>query len=195
MYDRTRIAITPAAGPVDATKHCIASIRQHRRCCTTWVSPSTRRPTAADNADRCWAPSKGYNPHGRSRDDAWGFFGSRFCAFGLSQCRVLLDVCANVRPTALTSAENRPHHLVRLALSSHCSALDRRHDLRSGQRCRLPRRQPAARRPRCGRHLDCQPGHAGHRGSWSHSGTAATTDAVTPVQASRCQSSCLTLRR
>ena len=29
----------------------------------------------------CWAPSKGYNPHGRSRDDAWGFFGFRFCAF------------------------------------------------------------------------------------------------------------------
>ena len=81
IFDRTRIAITPAGGPVDATKHCIASIRQHRRCCTTWVSPSTRRPTAVDNADRCWAPSKGYNPHGRSRDDAWGFFGSRFCAF------------------------------------------------------------------------------------------------------------------
>ena len=105
--------------------------------------------------------------------------------------------CVRDRQTyrGVTSAENRPHHLVRLALSSHCSALDRRHDLRSGQRCRLPRRQPAARRPRCGRHLDCQPGHAGHRGSWSHSGTAATTDAVTPVQASRCQSSCLTLRR
>jgi hypothetical protein len=40
-----------------------------------------RCPTAMDNADRCWAPSKGYNPHGRSRDDAWGFFGFRFCAF------------------------------------------------------------------------------------------------------------------